>query len=78
MQIPLQMLKVGQQGRVGQLLGQRAQVQRLMELGFREGELIEVLQAGAPCIVQLSGTKLCFRQADALSVLVEPIGEESV
>jgi Fe2+ transport system protein FeoA len=68
--IPLPMLRPGQRASIGELMGQADDVQRLQELGMRVGSIVEMLQAGSPCIVNLDGTKLCFRACDATSVLV--------
>ena len=68
--IPLPMLRPGQRASIGELIGQADDVQRLQELGMRIGCTIEMVQAGSPCIVNLEGTKLCFRACDATSVLV--------
>jgi len=70
--IPLSQLASGQSARVGQLMGPPAEVHRLEELGLREGESVEMVQSGSPCIVQLAGSRLCFRQTDVFNVLVHP------
>ena len=70
--IPLQILARGQAAEVGQLLGMPEQVQRLEELGLRQGTTIEMVEPGSPCIIRVAGSKLCFRQCDLLSVLVRP------
>lgn len=31
-----------------------------------------MINAGSPCIVKLSGNKLCFRMDDLLKILVQP------
>ena len=74
--LPLKMLAAGQSGQVSQVLGDAETVRRLAELGMRAGERIEMLQHGSPCIVRLgddrmSNGRLCFRDGDALSVLIE-------
>ncbi len=74
--LPLKMLATGQSGQVSQVLGDVETVRRLAELGMRAGERVEMLQHGSPCIVQLgnhrmSSGRLCFREGDALNVLVE-------
>ncbi|NIP85583.1 MAG: ferrous iron transport protein A [Planctomycetales bacterium] len=69
--LPLDKLGVGQPARVGQVVGHPEQVRRLRELGFREGELVEMVQAGRPCIVQLGSKRLCFRAAEVMGVLVQ-------
>ncbi len=74
--LPLKMLTAGQAGQVSQVLGDVDTVRRLAELGMRAGERVEMLQHGSPCIVRLgdsrlSSGRLCFREGDALNVLVE-------
>lgn len=69
--IPLKLLPAGATGRIAQLLGSSHEVHRLEELGLRPGTAVEVVQAGSPCIIRLSGHKLCFRESDLFSVLVD-------
>ncbi len=68
--IPLNLLHAGQTALIAKLMGDSDQVHRMEELGVRQGTKIEMLQPGSPCIVRLSGSKLCFRHNEALSVLV--------
>lgn len=70
--IPLRYLDSGQSAQIGQLIGHVDQVHRLEELGLRSGTSIEMLQPGSPCIIRVSGSKLCFRDCDSLNVLVRP------
>ena len=74
--LPLNMLAAGQAGQVSQVLGDAESVHRLAELGMRAGERVEMLRHGSPCIVRLgdsrmSSGRLCFREGDALNVLIE-------
>lgn len=68
--IPLNQLQGGATGEVEQLIGGVEQVQRLEEMGFRRGTLVEMVSAGSPCIVKVLGSKFCFRDAQLLGVLV--------
>jgi Fe2+ transport system protein FeoA len=68
--IPLHMLAAGQSADVRQVSGNPDQVHRLEELGLRGGAQVEMVQNGTPCIIRLSGQKLCFRADELLSVLV--------
>jgi Fe2+ transport system protein FeoA len=68
--IPLQFLNPGQTARIGQLVGPPDAVHRLEELGLRLGAEVEMVQMGAPCMIRLAGHKLCFRDSEALQVLV--------
>lgn len=72
--IPLPMLPPGQLAQIDQVMGLAEDVHRLQELGMQVGRSVEMVQAGSPCIIKLNGTKLCFRDCDALSVLVR-LGE---
>jgi Fe2+ transport system protein FeoA len=68
--IPLAHMATGTKARIGQLVGQPDQIQRLEELGLRNGTTIEMLQNGSPCIIRFEQSKLCFRPNEALGVLV--------
>jgi Fe2+ transport system protein FeoA len=73
--MPLVALASGETGIVEEVLGEPATVVRLQELGLRTGQQVEVVQAGSPCIVRVSGHKLCFRDGEACDVLIrlEPV-----
>ncbi len=68
--IPLHMLARGEVAAIDQVVGGAHDIQRLEELGLRRGVEIEMLQPGSPCIVALAGHRLCFRQNDAVGILV--------
>lgn len=69
--IPLTLLSAGQSGQVRKVVGDDATVHRLSELGMRDGTKIRVIQHGSPCIVRMPAGKLCFRDTDALNVLIK-------
>jgi len=73
--IPLRYLTQGKKATVSQLVGHADEVHRLEELGLRCGSQVEMVQAGSPCIIRLSGNQLCFRDCETIDVLVQP-GEE--
>ncbi len=68
--IPLHCLFAGQRAKIDQVIGTADHVQRLRELGLRDGVTVEMLQPGSPCIVRLGEQKLCFRADEITSVLV--------
>ena len=68
--IPLNLLAAGQRARIDQLVGRPDEIHRLEELGMRVGTPVEMVQAGKTCIVNLAGTRLAFRGAEAFHVLV--------
>lgn len=73
--LPIQYLRPGQIGVVAHVLGAPDRVQRLKELGLREGAPLEMVTDGDACIVRLNGHKLCLRADDFMQVLVEPGSE---
>jgi ferrous iron transport protein A len=70
--IPLRALLPGQSAEVRQIIGQAEQIRRLHELGLRDGTQLEMVRSGTPCIVRLGSSTLCFRDVEALQVLVMP------
>jgi Fe2+ transport system protein FeoA len=68
--IPLYLLRPGEEAEVAELVGRPDEVQRLAEIGFQTGALVEMVQSGAPCIIRLAGHKLCFREGESFQVLV--------
>ena len=68
--IPIASLLPGQVAEVRQVVGQPHEVRRLEELGVRDGVVLEMVRAGAPCIIRVGATKLCFRDGEMCSVLV--------
>jgi ferrous iron transport protein A len=72
--IPLEMLRVGEEGRVAQVDGDGPFVARLAEMGFREGALIRMLRAGSPCIVAVDDHRMTYR-GDERAVILVAVGE---
>jgi ferrous iron transport protein A len=69
--VPLNLLAVGQVGIVREIVGDAQHVHRLDEIGLRRGCAVEVLQAGRPCIIRLTGQTFCFRDDEQTRILVE-------
>jgi Fe2+ transport system protein FeoA len=69
--IPLDCLQPGRTAEISQLTGCPDHVQRLQEMGLREGTLVQMVRHGRPCIIRVGGYKLCFRHSDDLSVQVK-------
>ncbi len=70
--VPLERLAAGDRARVMQILGCPEQVQRVKEMGIRDGALIEMVRTGTPCIIRTGMQTLCVRGNELLNVLVEP------
>ncbi|MGL4424508.1 MAG: FeoA family protein [Gemmataceae bacterium] len=72
--LPLDMLKTGEWADVADVEGDPAWVRRLAELGLRAGTRLCVVQPGSPCLVQLSGCKVCLRGGESSQIFVTPAG----
>ena len=71
--VPLEFLSVGERGRICGLHGDQGLVDRLAEMGVRQGVEIHVVQTGSPCIVAFDNHRFSFRCDEAVSVLIEVI-----
>lgn len=72
--LPLHLLPAGRSARVAELIGDVDQVHRLEEIGLRRGAVVKMLQPGAPCVVHVDGSRLCFRESEAIGILVAEEG----
>jgi ferrous iron transport protein A len=75
----LDQLRPGQRGRIDTLAGSDPLVQRLMEMGLLEGEVVEVLgfaPLGDPLEVRLGDYRLSLRRSEAarVGVTILPLG----
>ncbi|AMV38590.1 FeoA domain protein [Planctomyces sp. SH-PL62] len=68
--VPLSLLRVGETGCVGEVLGHVDLVHRLREMGFYDGAKVKMIRKGSPCIIGLAGQRLGFRCDDLARVLV--------
>ena len=69
--IPLEFLSIGERGRICNLDGDQRLVDRLAEMGVRQGVEIHMIQTGSPCIVAFDNHRFSFRCDEAATVLVE-------
>ena len=70
----LDQLQPGQRGRIANILGDDALQQRLMEMGFFEGEEVEVIARaplGDPIEVRRGDFRLSLRRSEAARVLLQ-------
>jgi Fe2+ transport system protein FeoA len=68
--VPLHCLPTGDIARVMHILGCPEQVQRVKEMGIRDGAEIEMVRGGTTCIIRTGMQTLCVRGNDLLNVLV--------
>jgi len=76
--IPLSFVRAGSFVEITSVIGGCDEVKRLSEMGLRDGTQLELVQSGSPCVLRLGQTKLCFRQADVLNILVKPVAQENL
>ena len=69
--VPLELLSIGERGKVRQIDGDGDLVHRLAEMGFRNGVNVRMVQPGCPCIIAVENHRFSFRGEDAAAVLVE-------
>ena len=70
--MPLTLLRAGQAGRVGEVVGGSALAHRLCELGLCAGAEVQMVRPGRPCLLRLQGRTLCVRADELSGVLVCP------
>jgi Fe2+ transport system protein FeoA len=68
--MPLDCLAAGARGEIVEIVGRTDCVQRLREMGLRDGVRFEIVQSGSPCILRVNGQRLCFRDCETMGVLV--------
>jgi Fe2+ transport system protein FeoA len=72
----LDQLRPGQRGRVVAVAGADALVQRLLEMGLLDGEVVEMVRVaplGDPVEVRLGDYRLSLRRSEAARVEVQPL-----
>lgn len=70
--VPLNRLHAGETAQIVEVVGRADQVQRIKEIGLRDGVEISMVREGSPCIIRLAGQTLCIRANEMLNVLVRP------
>lgn len=68
--VPLSVLRAGESGSVGGVMGNVDLVHRLREMGLIDGAKVRMIRPGRPCIIGLAGQRLGFRGDDLAHVLV--------
>jgi ferrous iron transport protein A len=74
--VPLELLRPGEWADIADVGGDPSWVCRMAELGLRPGCRLQMLQSGAPCLLQVAGCRLCLRSCNSSQILVRPVGAE--
>ena len=73
MLLPLDLLRAGEWADLAEVSGEPGFVNRLAELGLREGSRFCVVQPGVPCLLLLNSCRLCLRGSETTQILVRPV-----
>ncbi len=68
--IPLHLLQPDETARIVTVEGDPGQINRLHEMGLREGVTVQMLRPGEPCLIALGNHRLSFRGSDSASIFV--------
>lgn len=63
----------GSFGLISHVQCQSATSARLLEMGMIPGEMVRVIRAGSPSILQVGESRLCVRPADLEGITLSPI-----
>lgn len=69
--IPLEFVQKNECARVVDIDGDPGTVHRLEEMGLQVGAVVQMVQAGRPCILRIDNQRLSFRPEAATSIFVE-------
>lgn len=72
--LPISFLNVMESAKVIDLIGEACCVQRLREIGIREGVTFCMLTPGSTCIIAVQGRRISLRVDCDLEILVETQG----
>jgi Fe2+ transport system protein FeoA len=73
MLLPLECLSHGDHAVVEDVQGEPGWVCRMAELGIRNGSKVQIVQPGSPCLLEVSGCRLCVRGDDSMRIFVRPL-----
>ena len=68
-------LALGQSGRISRIVGRPDRVHQLEEFGLCNGTRVQMFRRGNPCIIRVSGNKVCVRADELARVLVKPTAQ---
>ena len=74
--LPLELLRTGEWAEVHEVYGEPSWVNRMAELGIRNGCQLQVLQPGSPCLLQIGACRMSLRNQCDCQILVRPISQQ--
>jgi ferrous iron transport protein A len=70
--VPLDFLPADSQGTIVEMCGKSCYLQRLAELGIRQGCNVRMVCKGEPCLICIEGRRISLRLDDSAEILVVP------
>jgi ferrous iron transport protein A len=73
--LPIEFLPCNSQGTIVEMCGRPCQVQRLEELGIRQGCKVRMVCRGEPFLICIEGRRISLRLGDSADIFVVPTAE---
>jgi ferrous iron transport protein A len=73
--LPIEFLPRDSHGTIVEMCGRPGQVQRLEELGIRQGCKVKMLCRGEPCLICIEGRRISLRLGESAEIFVIPSAE---
>jgi Fe2+ transport system protein FeoA len=73
MVLPLELLRSGDCAVIEDVQGEPCWIGRMAEMGIRNGCLLQMLQPGSPCLLNVGGCRLCLRGEESMRIMVRPM-----
>ncbi|MEQ1825709.1 MAG: FeoA family protein [Pirellula sp.] len=73
--LPIEYLPCDSQGTIVEMCGRPGQVQRLEELGIRNGCKVRMVCRGEPCLICIDGRRISLRLGGSAEIFVVPSPE---
>jgi len=70
--LPIEFLPCDSEGTIVEMCGRPCQVQRLEELGIRQGCNVRMVCRGEPCLICIEGRRISLRLGDSADIFVVP------
>lgn len=70
--VPIEFLQPESHGTIVEMCGQPCQMQRLAELGIRQGCKVRMVCRGEPCLICIEGRRISLRLGDTADIFVVP------
>jgi Fe2+ transport system protein FeoA len=70
--LPLEFMPCESQATIVEMCGRPCQLQRLQELGIRQGCNVRMVSRGEPCLICIEGRRISLRLGESAEIFVVP------